>query len=79
MIRTQPGRTSKSWRKSWVKAKSQEFERVKFEGGGETEAVPLASCSYVQGVVDTLPAWPTTSFSRTTLGLPGQTWPQLLA
>ena len=47
MIRTESGRTSKSWRKSWVKAKSQEFVRVKFEGG-EAAGAPLASCSYVQ-------------------------------
>ena len=53
MIRTESGRTSKSWRKSWVKAKSQEFVRVKFEGG--EAGVPLASCSYVV-VVDL--SWP---------------------
>ena len=47
MIRTGSGRTSKSWRKSWVKAKSQEFVRVKFEGG-EAAGAPLASCSYMQ-------------------------------
>ena len=47
MIRTESGRTSKSWRKSWVKAKSQEFVRVKFEGG-EAAGAPLASCSYMQ-------------------------------